>query len=155
MVQIGTPRGDLDFITIHRNLQKSKIFHHFFTGDIGTQKRIDLLNFQLYCVRLGNIVDDIDDTIHYIAAGKQFNEFTGPLYGRYGHHRIQILFKFTGCFGSHTQRQCSLTNRSAIEICRLKNHGRGIFEDLGILTAHDAGKTNRLVLISNYQHAGF
>ena len=153
-VQVGAPGGDKNIIALNRDFQQIQILHHILTGNLGAQQVVDLIDLQQNGLRSRNIVDDIDDTIQHIAALQQFHQLTGSLHSRHSHQRIQILFEFAGGFGTHTQRQRGLTDRSAVKVCRFKNNCGGVVHNLGVLTAHNTGKTDGFVVISDHKHTG-
>ena len=151
-VQVRTEGGDQNRITFHRDLQQIQILDHLFLGDIGTQQTIHLIYFQRQGLSFGNIVDHIDGAIQNIATAQHLNQFTGALDSRYGHHGIQMLFKFAGSIGTHTQSQCGLTDRGTVEVSRFEDNHSGVIHDFRVFTTHNACQTNSLAVISNDKH---
>ena len=153
-LQIGTEGGNVDGSALYGDLQTAEIFYHVGLGNVGAEEGIDPLNLQLHSTGLGDIVEDIDHAIHDFSGAQKLYQLTGTVDGRDGKHGINVLLKLAGGFGTHAQREGSLTDGGAVKVGRLKDHIHGVVYDLGVLATHDTGKTDGLLSIGNDQHAG-
>ena len=130
-------------------LQQLQVLDHIFLADLGAQQMVDLLGLQGKLLGLGNIVDDIDDTVHDIAGLQHFHQLASALHSGNGHHGIQILLELAGGFGTHTQSQSGLADGGAVEVGGFEDHSGGVVYDFGILTAHNACQADGALIISD------
>ena len=153
-LHVGTPGGHGDLVSLHLEVQLLQDGHHLLGGDVGAQQGVDLLRLQLEHPGLRDVVEDVDDAVHHLAGPQQLHQLTGPLHGGEGVQGVQALLILGAGLGAHAQGQGSAADGGAVEVGGLKDHVRGVGDDLAVQAAHNARQTHGPVLIGNDQHIG-
>ncbi len=135
-------------------MQAAQDILHRLDGNVGSQKRVYLIRAQCKHRLLGNGIYDIYNAVNDLTRAEQLDQLTGSVNCREGVHRVKPLFKLRRSLGAHTQRQSTLADAGAVEVRRLKHNIHRIVNDLAVLAAHDAGKTDGAGIIGDYEDVG-
>ena len=150
--QVGTPRWYLDETVLDLDLLAAQIVDHVRAGDIRAEQGVDLVLLQREGDGLRDVVDDVDHAVQHLARAEQLHELARAVHGGDGEHRVDVLFKFRGRVGAHTERQRRLADGRAEEVGGLEHHVHRVRHDLTVFAAHDARQTHGLFLVRDHEH---
>ena len=128
-----------------------EVFQHLFSGNISSQKCIDLFRFKCHTDRFFFLAVYIYHTAYYFACTKLFDQLAGTVNRCLRIVWIQSLFKLTRCIGTKSHSLRRKTDIGSIEAGCFKHHRLYIICDHGVLSTHDTCNTNRFFTITDHQ----
>ena len=153
MLDVRAPGGDDHAVAVHREAERGEDGDHILPREIGTEKTVYALNVKVHSLLFGGRGLHVDHAVDHLTGAEQLYELAGALDGGDGPFGIEPLFEFGGGVGTHTQGDGGLADGGAVEVCGLKHDSGGAVRDLGVLAAHDAGKTDGLFRVGDHEHA--
>ena len=152
MAHVAAPGRHGDGFALHAEAQGPEDLLHLAGRHAGSQQGVDPLGPQLEDRGLGDVVEDVDHTVHHLAGSQQLHQLTGPVDGGQGVQGIQALLELGGRLGAHPQGQGGLADAGAVEIGGLEDYVHRVGCDLAVLAAHDARQAHGPGIVGDDQH---
>ena len=129
-----------------------KVSEHFLLRDLRAQQLIDLIRVERHSDRLFLLPVHIHSPADHFSCAHLFHELACAVNGCLCIVRVKPFLELRGGVCPQSNPLAGLADIYSVKACRLKQHGRYVVRDHGILAAHDPRDADLFLAVADHQH---